>query len=507
MPADLIFEDHLRTGDELFARGQRLAGGLYRLGIREGDTVAVLMGNLPEYLDVIQACRIAGCMYCPINWHFTPAEIEYLLVDSAAKLLIADAELLAACLHVVPRGMVLLAVDANPVVGHHVPVRVEAALRYENWLAAQAPYDGPTVAPRGHLVYTSGTTGRPKGVVRDAVPLDQLQARDQQSQKVLASAFGIVPGCRVLLPAPLYHSAPTLFARSAMQTAALLVLMPRFDALRVLELVERHRIDTLYLVPIMYVRLLKLPAAERARHDLSSLRFIASTGAPCSPDVKRAMIEWLGPIVYETYASSEVGMVTVIDSHDALARPGSAGRPVGDAQVQIRRESGEPCEPGEIGLIYARQPAYPDFTYRNNHAARERIERDGLVTLGDMGYLDAAGYLYVCDRASDMVISGGVNIYPVEIENALARHPALGDVAVFGVPDAEYGERLVAAIECDAAASGLSAEALIDFLRPLIAGYKIPREIAFVTHLPRDDNGKIAKRRLRDAYATSPWNR
>jgi long-chain acyl-CoA synthetase len=503
MPADLAFEEQSLAGDALLDRGRRLAGGLYRLGIREGDTVALLMRNAPEYLDVMHACRIAGCMYCPINWHFMPAEIEYLLKDSGAKAIISDIDLLSACMHIVPAGVTVLTVNASGAAASASASALPGSLDYAQWLAGQTPYDGPVVSPRAHIAYTSGTTGRPKGVIREPVPLADLAAREKQMQEVVARTFGIVPGCRALLPAPLYHSAPTLFARSALQTADLLVLTQRFDALRVLSLVERYRIDTLYLVPIMYVRLLKLSDEERARYDLSSLRFIASTGAPCSPDVKRAMIEWLGPIIYETYASSEVGMVTVIDSHDALARPGSAGRPVVDARVKIYRESGEPCGVGEVGLIYARQPAYPDFTYRNNEAARERIERDGLVTLGDMGYLDAHGYLYVCDRASDMVISGGVNIYPAEIENVLARHPAISDSAVFGVPDHEYGERLVAVVECDKEAAALSAAELIDWLRPAIAGYKIPREIDFVERLPRDDNGKIAKRRLRDAYVAT----
>jgi long-chain acyl-CoA synthetase len=490
MPADLYFEDERRDGADLLARGERLAGGLRRLGLVEGDVFAVLLRNDPVFGDIVHASRRAGCYYCPINWHSTPAEVEYLLQDSGARALVVHADLLAACATVVPRGVHVL------VVGETVP---EGAIAYEEWLARQAPYDGPQVAPRGHMAYTSGTTGRPKGVLRAPVPLAELAAQQARAQAVVRTTFGIVPGCRALVPAPLYHSAPSLFLQSALLLGERLVVTRRFDPEQVLALVERHRIDVLYLVPIMYVRLLKLPAATRAQYDLSSLRFVASTGAPCAPEVKRAMIEWLGPIIYETYASSEAGMVTCIDSGEALQRPGSAGRPVGEAQLRILREDGTPCAPREVGLIHVRQPAYPDFTYRGNDAARRAIERDGLISLGDMGYVDEDGFLFVCDRASDMVISGGVNIYPAEIEHELLRHPGVADCAVFGIPDDEYGERLVGYVQADPAAS-LDPETLIAYLKQRLSAFKVPRTIELRRELPRDDNGKITKRRLREPY-------
>ena len=489
MTAHLIFEDRATDADTLLARGAALAGGLRRMGVQEGDVIGVLLRNAPAYIDVMHACRIAGCHFCPINWHFTPAEVEFLVRDSGAKVLIGHRDLVDAVEPLLPPHVQLLRVDAEG---------TDRGDGYANWLALQTPYDGPLVSPRGHMAYTSGTTGRPKGVVRQAVPLDQLDTHLQKARAVVAATFGIVPGCRALLPAPLYHSAPSLFAQQAAQMAEVLVLHARFDPLRVLEQIERYRIDTVYLVPIMYVRLLKLTEEERSRYDLSSLRFVASTGAPCAPEIKRRMIDWLGPVIYETYASSETGMITVMDPRDAAARPGSAGRPVCDAEVRILREDGTPCPTGEVGLIYSRQPAYPDFAYRGNEEARSKIELDGLVTLGDMGYLDADGYLYVCDRASDMVISGGVNIYPAEIEHALLRHPDVVDCAVFGVPCDEYGERLVAVVQTER--DDLQAEAVIDWLRGQIAGFKIPRQIEFTAALPRDDNGKIAKRRLRDAW-------
>ncbi len=489
MPADLWFESLQRPGDEVQERGTRLAGGLRRFGLEQGAVVAVLLRNDPVFADVVFACRMAGTYYCPINWHFTAEEVRFLLEDSGARVLIVHADLLAAVQAVVPAGVVVLAVG-----GAHPD-----AIEYEPWLAAQTPYDGPRVAPRGHLAYTSGTTGRPKGVLRQPVPLDELEAQQTGLRSLIRQAYGIVPGCRALMSAPLYHSAPSVFVQNALQMAERLVLTPRFDAEQVLELVEKHRIDVLYLVPIMYVRLLKLPPEVRARYDLSSIRFVASTGSPCAPEVKRAMLDWFGPVIHETYASSEAGLVTVATPEDAAMRPGTAGRPVDGGSVRIIDENGKPCAPGEVGLVYVRQPAYPDFTYLNNDAARRAIDIDGRVALGDMGYVDADGYLFICDRASDMVISGGVNIYPAEIEHELVHYPGVADCVVFGVPDDEYGERLHAVVQ-PVAGTGVEPEAVIDWLRGRLSGFKVPRTIEIVAQLPRDETGKLAKRRLRDQH-------
>jgi long-chain acyl-CoA synthetase len=493
MPADLWFDSLHRTGTEVLGRGTRLAGGLRRLGLEEGGVVAVLLRNDPIFADVVFACRTAGVYYCPINWHFTAEEVRFLLEDSGARVLIVDADLLEPVRAVIPAGVTVLTVNGA---GNGTAAD---AIAYESWLDAQLPYDGPRVAPRGHLAYTSGTTGRPKGVLRRAVPLAELEDQTARMRSVVAKAIGIVPGCRALMSAPLYHSAPGVFIQNALQMAERLVLTPRFDAEQVLALVEQHRIDVLYLVPIMYVRLLKLPPEVRARYDLSSIRFVASTGSPCSPEVKSGMLDWFGPVIHETYASSEAGMVTVATPEDATSRPGTAGRPVDDASVRIIDEAGKPCAPGEIGLVYVRQPAYPDFTYLNNDAARKAIDIDGLVSLGDMGYLDADGYLFICDRASDMVISGGVNIYPAEIEHELAHYPGVADCVVFGVPDDEYGERLHGVIQPVAGVT-VDPAAVIEWMRGRLSGFKVPRTIEVVAQLPRDETGKLAKRRLRDQH-------
>lgn len=475
--------------DTLTERAHRLAGGLRALGLREGDVVAVVLRNSVEYADVINAGKIAGTYYCPVNWHFTPDEIGAQIEDCGALVIIGHGDLLSAAAAALPAEATLLSVgDGGPA----------DARDYETWLAGQPTYDGPEVAPRGHIAYTSGTTGRPKAVIRGVFPPEERSWRLQHMQDVVEATFGIKPGCRVLMPAPIYHSGPSVIMQNALSQAELIVVHERFDAEAVLADIEHHKIDTLYLVPVMYVRMLRLPAETRAKYDVSSLRFVGSTGAPCAPDVKREMIDWFGPVINETYASSEAGMVTVIGAEESLTRPGSAGRAIPGAEIRIFREDQTPAEVGEIGLIYVRQPAYPDFTYRDNDQARQEIEHAGMISLGDLGYLDDEDYLYVCDRASDMVISGGVNIYPAEVENRLLARTDIADCAVFGVPDAEFGERLHAVVQPVGSAPLDSAE-LIEWMRAGLASYKVPRTIETGV-LPRDDNGKIAKRKLRASY-------
>ena len=488
--AALHFGALSRDAQTLAVRARRFAGGLAGFGLREGDVVAVLLRNDPVYADVMLGCRLAGTYYCSLNWHFTAPELAYILNDCGARAVVGHADLLCAAAAAVPCDVPVLAVGAG-----------EGFIAYESWLDAQAPYDGPPVSPRGLMGYTSGTTGHPKGVRRHPVPIDQLPQQQAAMLAVVRDVYGIRGGCRTLVSAPLYHSAPSSIAQHTLLIGERLVLAPRFDAEETLALIERHRIDVAYLTPTMYVRLIRLSDAVWARYDISSLRFVASTGAPCAPEVKRAIIGRLGPVVHETYASTEAGLITLATSADALARPGTAGKPVGGALLRILDDDGRECAPGEIGTIYARQPAYPDFDYANLPEARRAIERDGLTTLGDMGYVDRDGYLFVCDRSADMVISGGVNIYPAEIEHALLRAPGVLDCAVIGLPDAEFGERLHAVVQPEPGVT-LDPEQLSAQLRRSLAGYKVPRTFAFTDTLPRDDNGKIAKRRLR-AEATS----
>jgi long-chain acyl-CoA synthetase len=505
MPATLVFADREIGWTAFDDAAQRAAAGFARLGVADGDVVCIMLRNEPAFLEAVFAARRLGAYPCPINWHYKADEAGWILADSGAKVLVVAADLLPAIERAIPPGVaVIVAQPAAPTVAAFDIADGRARVpddlpEWRLWTASHAPYTGPARAPRTNMPYTSGTTGRPKGVRRIPPPPEDADRIAALTRAILATGYGIEPGMRALVSAPLYHSAPNLYALQAMLNEALLVLEPRFDAERTLALIERHRLTHAYLVPTMYVRMLRLPEATKRRYDLGSMRFVASTGSPCPSEVKRAMIDWWGPVFHESYASSEAGLITVISSTEALAKPGSAGRAIGGGTLKILDEDGRELPSGEIGLIYARQPAYPDFTYNNNPEARRGLERDGLWTLGDMGYLDADGYLYVCDRASDMVISGGVNIYPAEIEAVLAAMPGVRDCAVFGIPDAEFGEALAAAVQPEPD-TRLEVDSIRAFLAARIAGYKVPRAIEFHAELPREESGKIFKRRLREPY-------
>ena len=476
MSASLVFGAETIAPAEVERRAARAAGALDAAGVGDGDVVSILLRNEPAFLDVMLGCRLLGAYHCPINWHFKADEAGYLMRDSGAKVLVSRPDLLEQIAGAVPPGMKVVSDAAR-------------------WRDEHAPWRGAPRQPRGNLPYTSGTTGRPKGVLRNVA----TEAERARTAEVYRVALGLEPGMRCLLSAPLYHSAPNMYATQAMLNGERLVLEPRFDAERTLALVEQHRLTNLYLVPTMFVRLLALSEATRRRYDLSSVRFVVSMGSPCPPEAKRRMIDWWGPVITESYASSECGVNTFITSAEWLKRPGSAGKVLGAGALKILDDEGREVAPGTIGAIYVRQPAYPDFTYINNAAARTRLERDGLWSVGDMGYLDAEGYLYVADRKSDMVISGGVNIYPAEIEAMLIGMPGVADCAVFGIPDAEFGEALAAAVQLSER-HDLTEEAVRTYLRERISNYKVPKVVTFHETLPREDSGKIFKRRLKEPY-------
>lgn len=491
------------TFDAFNTLSDQVASGLSHRGVKEGDVIAVYMRNSMAYLQIIQACKRLGVYYCPINWHFTADEVAFIVSDSGTKILFTESTLIDAVIHAMPQELSLICTQTiqqeMSAHDHLIKIRHSCVQDFDAWRNAHAPYRGEPVSPRGHMAYTSGTTGRPKGVVRFPVALDKLEAQQIFMQEVVINALGLRTGCRALLPAPIYHSGPSIFTQMSLRVCDAFIVMERFDPQEVLRLIEQYRINVVYLVPIMYVRMLKLPESIRNKYDLSSLNFVASTGSPCPPEIKRQMIEWFGEIIYETYASSEAGMITGISSADALRKPGSAGKPIGRGIIRIYDQNGQLCKPDVPGKIYVHQPAYADFTYRNNPEARKKIERDGLITLGDIGYLDEDGFLFVCDRESDMVISGGVNIYPAEIESELISHPDIADCAIVGIPDEEYGEKLLAFVQPYEHAE-LSSDALRQWLKPRMAGYKIPREFRFQLDLPRDDSGKIVKRKLRQPF-------
>ena len=501
MKPTIYFGADVIDGDTFFARSMRAATALASLGIGPRTVVALMLRNEPVMLELMMAARWLGAHWCPINWHYKTAEVRHMLTDSGARALIVHADLLPQIEGAVPEGLPVFVVEAHAhtrAAGHIDDPMPPVASALPRWTALRDAATGPVPpqqAPGSQMVYTSGTTGLPKGIRRE--PPTPRQVADLMA--VTRLALGVEPGMRALLSAPLYHSAPTSYAVQCVLVDAHLVLEPRFDAERTLQLIEALRLSHLYLVPTMYVRLLGLPEAVRRRHDLSSVRFVASTGSPCPPEVKRRMIDWWGPVFHEAYAASELGWVTHIDSAGSLRKPGSAGCALPGVALKVLSDEGQELPTGEVGLLHARSDAVPDFTYANNDAARRRLEHDGLWTLGDMGYLDDEGYVFIVDRKNDMVISGGVNIYPAEIEAVLMTMPGVADCALFGIPDAEFGEALAAAVQPAPGAAPTAAEVQA-FLRERIAGFKVPRLVTFHDALPREDSGKIFKRRLRDPY-------
>src|ERR1700751_1357726 len=317
-----------------------------------------------------------------------------------------------------------------------------------------------------------------------------------------ARVYGLKNGSRALLPGPLYHSAPNSFGLRAGRLGGALALMLRFDPEAFLRLIEAERIDTIFMVPTMFIRLMKLPEELRRKYDMSSLRHVIHAAAPCPADVKRAMLDWWGPVIYEFYGSTESGAVTFANSEDALKKPGTVGRISPGAELRFVGDDGRVLRQGEVGEIYSRIAANPDFTYHNKPEKRAEIEREGFITSGDVGYIDPDGYFFLCDRKRDMVISGGVNIYPAEIEAVLHGLPGVHDCAVFGVPDAEFGEALMAVIE-PLPEARLEVADIRARLKTSLADYKVPKQIQIQTGLPREDSGKIFKRRLRGPH----WER
>jgi long-chain acyl-CoA synthetase len=480
----------------------RAASGLVALGVRQGDCVALLLRNDFAFLEASLAAVRIGAYAVPINWHFKGDEVAYILGDCGAKVLVAHADMLAGVVGSIAPGVTVLVVETPPEIAlaYGVTRDLTPALtglpQWSAWLAEFAPWQGPPLPQPASMIYTSGTTGRPKGVRRQPMTAD-LEARMGDYRE---RVYGLKPGVRTMIPGPLYHSAPNSFALRAARVASIIALMPRFDPETFLALVEKHRIESMFMVPTMFVRLLKLPAEVRSRYDLSSLKFVMHAAAPCPPEVKRGMIEWLGPVVHEFYGSTESGAVTVVDSHEWLARPGTVGRPIKGGEVRIYDDAGTRLRAGEIGEVYTRLEFLPEFTYHQLPGKRAEIDREGFITSGDVGYLDDGGYLFLCDRKRDMVISGGVNIYPAEIEAVLINCPGVKDCAVFGIPDGEYGEQLMAVVEPQPSIPPPAVADVRAYLTQHLAGYKVPKRIEFGRDLPREDSGKIFKRRLRDPY-------
>jgi acyl-CoA synthetase (AMP-forming)/AMP-acid ligase II len=486
-----------RSGEVVTYRDldQRSSQGahLFRsIGLRSDDAIAILMTNHPRFFEVCWAAQRSGLRYTPISTHLTPSEIAYILNDCGARALVASADLVDVAQQAVSTATT---VSTRMIVGRDC----SGFARWESSIGAFSgdPIDDETEGAA--MLYSSGTTGYPKGVCHPVG--DRTIGTPPPVARGLASGmFGFGPGTVYLSPAPNYHSAPLRFLMATQRIGATAIVMEKFDPRLALELIERHRVTHSQWVPTMFVRMLRLPEEDRRRYDLSSQTIALHAAAPCPVSIKREMIEWWGPILYEYYGATEGNGSTAITSEEWLRHPGSVGKPLNCA-VHIAGDDGNELPAGEIGTVYFSGGG--SFEYHNDPAKTEASrQRNGWSTVGDVGYLDEEGYLYLTDRKANMIISGGVNIYPQEAENVLIAHPKVADVAVFGIPNEDFGEEVKAVVQpIDLGDAGPDLEAeLLAFCRAHLAKLKCPRSIDFAETLPRSESGKLYKRLIKDRY-------
>ena len=478
------------TYGELAAAADRYGRGLQALGLRPGDSVVMMLHNSVDVVAFYFAAFETGLYIVAVNWHLTGPEVAYILKDSAAKAFVASDRFAAAA---------TVAADEAGIAQRYSVGEIDGFTPLSE--LGRDEVGRPDIRTAGApMLYTSGTTGRPKGVRRP------LTGNDPDEVPTAASGFfgifGITPfdDHVHICGSPLYHTAVLNFVVISIQLGHKVILMDHWDPEQMLALIEEHRVTHSHMVPTQFHRLLALPKQVRERYDVSSLRVMIHGAAPCPPEIKRRMLEWWGPVVTEYYAATEGGG-TAITGEEWLRKPGSVGKAWPWSVVKVLDDDGTELPPGERGQVYMKMGG-STFEYHHDKAKTESARVGDLFTLGDIGYLDEDGYLYLCDRKSDMIISGGVNIYPAEIEGELAVHPKVADVAVFGVPHPDWGEEVKAVVQpvegvvgCDE----LTAE-ILAFAAPRLAKFKLPRSVDYVDELPRDPNGKLYKRKLKDPY-------
>ncbi len=493
-PAIIMASGAAVTFGEFEDRCNRVAHLLRDAGLRRGDHIAVLIGNSPELLEIEGGAERTGLYYTLINTYLGADEVAYIVTNSRARVLFSSAakrEVAAAAAAQCPGLERMLMTGPGPL-----------PAGWDSYDTAVAGYPADPVADESlgaAMLYSSGTTGQPKGILRDlptAGPGEPLPVMD-----FVRAMFGFREGMTYLNPAPLYHSAPQASVSAALRLGCTAVVMEHFDPEQWLALVERYRVTHCQMVPVMFNRLLRLPDEVRARYDTSSLECIVHAAAPCPIHVKQAMIDWLGPIITEYYGATEANGFTFCNTAEWLAHPGTVGRPI-LGELIILDSEGRQCPAGVDGTIWFRGATAFEY-FGDPVKTAESRSGDGLASaVGDVGHVDADGYLYLTDRKSYMIISGGVNIYPQETENILTAHPAVQDVAVIGVPNDDLGEEVKAVVQLTdpAAASPALAQELIAYCRDRLAHFKCPRTVDFAAELPRSETGKLYKRLLRDAY-------
>jgi len=496
--AGIISGDRYLSPRALETNAARAAAALHSVGVWQGDMIALLLRNDFAFFEASRGAGLLGATPVALNWHMTPEEISYVLDDCDAKVIVAHADLLSEAVLAVAGGREVIAVETPPEIAaaYNIPAArcsVPGAIaEWYSWIGAHDLWEQPAMMPTQPMFYTSGTSGMPKGVKRKPVAPEVAQRASARSIR----AWGLDQhGVVSIMTGPLYHSAPNAYGSNVVRNQGLLILQPRFSPTGMLELIARYRVTHLHMVPTMFVRLLKIDPAERNQYDVSSLQYITHGAAPCPRDVKTDMIEWWGPIIHEYYAMTETGIIASCDSAQWLAHPGTVGCAVDGVDIGILQSDDQFAKAGDVGQICVRSETTPFVTYHRADEKTEEMRRGDYVKTGDVGYLDADGFLFISDRLSDMVISGGVNIYPAEIEKVLVTMPEVADCAVLGLPDPEFGERLVAVVKGSAP---VDAAAIKAFLGQHLAGYKIPREYHFDIALPREDSGKIKKRLLRE---------
>jgi long-chain acyl-CoA synthetase len=472
-----------RTFGELNANANRIARLLREAGLKPGDSVAMLCTNRVEFCDVLSGVMRIGMRVTPVNWHLTAEEIAYIVKDCEAKALFADVR--------VEAGEAAAALCPDLVLKVAIGGDLAGFLTYDATLASFDAGDIPDPSRGYTMLYTSGTTGRPKGVFKPGAPAPVF-APDRDRDRELHLCTG-----------PAYHAAPLMGdVRGALTNGVPLVFLDKWDSRTVLETIEGMGVTHSHMVPIMFQRLLALPAEVRAQYDLRSLKQITHGAAPCPPEIKRGMIEWVGPVLREYYAGSEGGVGIAISSPEWLQKPGSVGRRPSLDSARILDDQGNECPTGVAGAIYLRLPETGAFQYYKDAAKTEANRSAGYFTMGDVGFFDEDDYLFLTGRSAETIISGGVNIYPQEVDNELIKHPAVEDSCTIGAPDDEWGEEVRAVIQLKAGYDPSEAlkQEILDHARAGVARYKVPRAVDFVAELPRSAAGKVQRNKVREPY-------